>query len=96
MDEYNLLIAEHFERAEEMALASEYTSRAAQVAAIRGTIDESIAVATRALALLEGVDAPEQRMALQFVLGERIRPLRGIQGVVLTRTGDRCRVGSKL
>jgi len=52
LDEYNLLIAEHFERAEEMALASEYTSRAAQVAAIRGTIDESIAVASRALALL--------------------------------------------
>ena len=76
LDEYNLLIAEHFERAEEMALASEYTSKAAQVAAIRGTIDESIAVATRALALLEGVDAPEQRMALQFVLGQQY----GIKG----------------
>ena len=76
LDEYNLLIAEHFERAEEMALASEYTSRAAQVAAIRGTIDESIAVASRALALLEGVDAPEQRMALQFQLGEQY----GIKG----------------
>jgi predicted ATPase len=76
LDEYNLLIAEHFERAEEMALASEYTSKAARVAAIRGTIDESIAVATRALALLEGVDAPEQRMALQFVLGEQY----GIKG----------------
>ena len=37
-------------------LASEYTARAAQVASVRGTIDESITVAPRAL-------------ALQFVLG---------------------------
>jgi len=69
LDEYNLLIAEHFERAEERVLASEYTAKAAGVAAVRGTIDESIEVATRALALLEGVDAPEPRMALQFQLG---------------------------
>ncbi|MFQ5943617.1 MAG: protein kinase [Anaerolineales bacterium] len=71
LDEYNLLIAEHFERAEERVLASEYTARAAQVASIRGTLDESIKVATRALALLEGVDAPGPRMALQFQLGEQ-------------------------
>ena len=56
LDEYNLLIAEHYERAEEKVLASEYTARAAQVASVRGTIDESIKVASRAL-------------ALQFVLG---------------------------
>ncbi len=76
LDEYNLLIAEHYERAEEKVLASEYTARAAQVASVRGTIDESIKVASRALALLEGVDAPEARMALQFKLGEQY----GIKG----------------
>ena len=71
LDEYNLLIAEHFERAEEKVSASEYTSRAAKVAAVRGTLDEAIAVASRALSLLEGVDAPEQRLALQLQLGEQ-------------------------
>ncbi len=69
LDEYNLLIAEHYERADERALASEYTARAAQVAGLRGTIDESVNVATRALALLEGIDAPEQRMELQMQIG---------------------------
>jgi predicted ATPase/class 3 adenylate cyclase len=69
LDEYNLPIAEHYERAEEKAKASEYTARAAEVAGARGTLDESITVATRALALLEGVDAPEQRMKLQLQLG---------------------------
>ena len=71
LDEYNLLIAEHYERAEEKVLASEYTARAAQVAGIRGTLDESIKVASRALALLEGVDAPRPRMQLQLQLGQQ-------------------------
>jgi serine/threonine protein kinase/tetratricopeptide (TPR) repeat protein len=76
LDEYNLLIAEHFERADEKIMAASYTGRAAKVASVRGTIDESINVASRALALLEGVDAAGQRMALQFQLGEQY----GIKG----------------
>lgn len=72
LDEYNLLIAEHFERAEEKAQAAEYTARAARVAGLLGTIDESITVASRALALLQGVQAVEQqRMRLQLQLGEQ-------------------------
>lgn len=73
LDEYNLLIAEHFERAEQMALASEYTARAAQIAGARGTLDESIEVASKALALLNGVDGvDEQRMRLQLQLGQQL------------------------
>ncbi|MGD2157498.1 MAG: tetratricopeptide repeat protein, partial [Anaerolineales bacterium] len=71
LDEYNLLIAEHYERADEKALASEYTARAAQVAGQRGTIDESIEVGLRALALLEGADAPEQCLKLHLQLGQQ-------------------------
>jgi tetratricopeptide (TPR) repeat protein len=37
----------------------------------RGTIDESIEVALRALALLEGVDAPEQCLKLHLQLGQQ-------------------------
>ncbi len=73
LDEYNLLIAEHFERAEQMALASEYTARAAAVAGSRGTLDESIEVASKALALLNGVEGvDEQRMRLQHQLGQQL------------------------
>ncbi len=71
LDEYNLLIAEHYERAEEKALAAEYTARAARVAGDRGTLEESISVAVRALEMLEGVDAPGQRMQLELQLGQQ-------------------------
>lgn len=73
LDEYNLLIAEHFERAEEKAEASEYTARAAVVAGRLGTLDESIAVFSGALALLQGVEeVDEQRMRLQHQLGQQL------------------------
>jgi serine/threonine protein kinase/predicted ATPase len=69
LDEYSLLIAEHFERAEEPSKAAEYLQRAAGIASVVGTIDEALSVSQKALGLLTGEEHKAQRLPLLMLMG---------------------------
>jgi serine/threonine protein kinase/tetratricopeptide (TPR) repeat protein len=69
LDEYSLLIAEHFERADEPSKAAEYLQRAASNGSVVGTIDEALSVSHKALGLLAGEEHTAQRLPLQILMG---------------------------
>jgi class 3 adenylate cyclase/tetratricopeptide (TPR) repeat protein len=56
IDEYAGLIAEHYERAGEPALAARWLQRVAEAAGLNGAAREAVAAAERGLALLSGED----------------------------------------
>jgi class 3 adenylate cyclase/tetratricopeptide (TPR) repeat protein len=69
-DEYQLLVAEHYEAAGEMALAAQFLSDAAAAARTLGAFEEGIAALKSALALLEGDEHAAQRIAIKVQLGD--------------------------
>jgi len=62
--EYDALIADHYEKANELGKASEYFERAGRSAVVRGALTEAIRVEEHSLQLLEQVDQDEQRLGL--------------------------------
>ena len=71
LEEYNPLIAEHYERAEAYPQAAEHLRRVAARASVVGSLDEAIRIQQRAVGMLSEVVSPI-RMHLQIDLGSAL------------------------
>jgi tetratricopeptide (TPR) repeat protein len=69
-NEHTLLVAEHYERAGEPALAAGQLSQAGQAAMILSAMTEAITAFERAMELLKGEEHLTQRLDLRVRLGE--------------------------
>jgi len=71
LEEYNPLIADHYERAEASPQAAEHLRRVAARASVVGSLDEAIRIQQRAVGMLSEVVSPI-RMHLQIDLGSAL------------------------
>jgi serine/threonine protein kinase/tetratricopeptide (TPR) repeat protein len=69
LDEYNLLIAGHYEQAEENSEAARFLSKSASASFALGSGQDAIKVLQKAIELVEGADYAAQRAELQVQLG---------------------------
>ena len=69
LEEYNPLIAEHYERAEAYPQAAEHLRRVAARASSVGSLDDALRILQRAISMLPDAQA-ELRMQLQVQLGD--------------------------
>jgi predicted ATPase len=69
LDEYNMLIAEHYERADENSEAAKFLSQSATAYFALGSGRDASKVLLKALKMLEGTDYTAQRADIQVQLG---------------------------